>query len=142
MAFLTCNSLFVLIETSWNVKILGWFPASNCTGINRNIVECKAFFWMRSRTQKPGINRNIVECKDRYPSIHSPLSFVLIETSWNVKPNWWYYIIIKGSINRNIVECKGRCIRLVRSVWYIVLIETSWNVKKPMRKFHFNVQLY
>ena len=97
----------VLIETSWNVKILGWFPASNCTGINRNIVECKAFFWMRSRTQKPGINRNIVECKDRYPSIHSPLSFVLIETSWNVK---FYDLEISHlsaiGNNRNIVECK------------------------------------
>ena len=52
---------------------------------------------------------------------------VLIETSWNVKPNWWYYIIIKGSTNRNIVECK---------VWNCssgsssVLIETSWNVKR------------
>ena len=56
-------AIFVLIETSWNVKVIFKsciiFPSS----INRNIVECKACL---------------------LPSIISKLA-VLIETSWNVK---------------------------------------------------------
>ena len=55
--------MIVLIETSWNVKVIFKsciiFPSS----INRNIVECKACL---------------------LPSIISKLA-VLIETSWNVK---------------------------------------------------------
>ena len=81
----------------------------------------------RRKSAQRSINRNIVECKVYlHASVRHP-AHVLIETSWNEKPNWWYYIIIKGSTNRNIVECK---------VWNCssgsssVLIETSWNVKR------------
>ena len=101
------NCYTVLIETSWNVKFPGLQnvpPNSFC--INRNIVECKEHNPRRKQEDLLRINRNIVECKDRYPSIHSPLSFVLIETSWNVKLYTTFYIVSIHRINRNIVECK------------------------------------
>ena len=76
-----------------------------------------------------GINRNIVECKAF--SVCSPLenTAVLIETLWNVKkklPDFRRNLLL--SINRNIVECKVMlcfCMRMC----VCVLIETLWNVK-------------
>ena len=56
------------------------------TSINRNIVECKEYRqgiysgWVR------GINRNIVECKEGRDIRGLTIEIVLIETSWNVKP--------------------------------------------------------
>ena len=55
--------VFVLIETSWNVKKGSTSKGNSVNGINRNIVECKV-----------GIS-----------SIISFSDSVLIETSWNVK---------------------------------------------------------
>ena len=77
----------VLIETSWNVKII-----------------CKHI----CLTCEPCINRNIVECKAGSKCHIQLFNLVLIETSWNVK-------LIEASarsvpvpsINRNIVECKA-----------------------------------
>ena len=54
----------VLIETLWNVKIIGLL-------ILTISVTC--------------INRNIVECKARYLWVFFYRDFVLIETLWNVK---------------------------------------------------------
>ena len=54
---------FVLIETSWNVKI---------RYITQKLVTLS-------------INRNIVECKDTSCRISFCRTEVLIETSWNVK---------------------------------------------------------
>ena len=62
----------------------GSFDCSD--GINRNIVECKEYRqgiysgWVR------GINRNIVECKEGRDIRGLTIEIVLIETSWNVKP--------------------------------------------------------
>ena len=53
--------------------------------INRNIVECKYAWRIRTLQESGGINRNIVECK------YSNLT----------KFSRW-----QDSINRNIVECK------------------------------------
>ena len=54
-------------------------------GINRNIVECKAYLLTRSRSSRHCINRNIVECKEYTKREQQEL--------------------LEG-INRNIVECK------------------------------------
>ena len=54
----------VLIETSWNVKMVSISTFFTFTRINRNIVECKD---KKSHINYAGficINRNIVECKD------------------------------------------------------------------------------
>ena len=75
------------------------------------------------------INRNIVECKVICYTKIFELSFVLIETLWNVKIFVCAFRSGYGiRINRNIVECK------VSSVYTkmesdSVLIETLWNVK-------------
>ena len=60
----TMKADFVLIETTWNVKVdISDMPADFPNGINRNIVECKAI----------------------YMKVEFYCSPVLIETSWNVK---------------------------------------------------------
>ena len=55
--------VIVLIETSWNVKMVSISTFFTFTRINRNIVECKG--------------------KRKYVQLRFP--DVLIETSWNVK---------------------------------------------------------
>ena len=55
------------------------------TGINRNIVECKAASLSKALDTSMGINRNIVECKERSGYVTITATFVLIETLWNVK---------------------------------------------------------
>ena len=55
------------------------------TGINRNIVECKATFVTHLHLSPARINRNIVECKVYYNAFTAARSPVLIETLWNVK---------------------------------------------------------
>ena len=57
--------LFVLIETSWNVKMKDHLLLIIHHCINRNIVECKEWHDIVSTTDIDRINRNIVECKDR-----------------------------------------------------------------------------
>ena len=122
------NRSFVLIETSWNVKL--HFPC----------------FQLKPRR----INRNIMECKVHITKGQVSACPVLIETSWNVKLYTTFYIVSIHRINRNIVECKDAIsinfmhliICINRSIveckgttldllWVEerVLIETSWNVK-------------
>ena len=100
-------AIFVLIETSWNVKVIFKsciiFPSS----INRNIVECKGTYRCRNHRISVRINRNIVECKASNFKDSINESVVLIETSWNVKS------IAKDRFSKVAM----------------VLIETSWNVK-------------
>ena len=76
----------VLIETLWNVKIFPSPPlASDVTGINRNIMECK--------------DHPLMELCEA--------GRVLIETLWNVKyVSQRKHTRADGSINRNIMECK------------------------------------
>ena len=76
----------VLIETLWNVKWkISQVYWSLRAGINRNIVECKDVSMRSSGSCVCCINRNIVECKGTKTSPFSVISFVLIETLWNVK---------------------------------------------------------
>ena len=77
------------------------------TGINRNIVECKAGREPGAGLDTGSINRNIVECKEGLNS---------------------YIFLIYFGINRNIVECKVKSGDF-SEVEKIVLIETLWNVK-------------
>ena len=75
----------VLIETYWNVKTPEERLNTLETSINRNILECKAFWVHKGRV----------------------LCYVLIETYWNVKQTE----TLRNShgtvgINRNILECK------------------------------------
>ena len=62
----------------------GSFDCSD--GINRNIVECKEQDAYNSRQDHTSINRNIVECKEGRDIRGLTIEIVLIETSWNVKP--------------------------------------------------------
>ena len=99
--------LSVLIETSWNVKLLQTLRKLLCGScINRNIVECK---------------------ESKLPSAEK-FESVLIETSWNVKKNYSLSAVNVPGINRNIVECKDHVLSRF-SYCCLVLIETSWNVK-------------
>ena len=55
-----------------------------------------------------GINRNIVECKALHCNYKLLIYQVLIETLWNVKlKRLSGYRLIISRINRNIVECKA-----------------------------------
>ena len=83
------------------------FDNQQACSINRNIVECKAYFTASIQTAISSINRNIVEFKASNFNDSINESVVLIETSWNVK-------VPTG------VEIIG---------YLYVLIETSWNVK-------------
>ena len=57
------------------------------------------------------------------------VTFVLIETYWNVKKIGALVIFRQShSINRNILECKAESLNSSR-VAVPVLIETYWNVK-------------
>ena len=58
---------------------------TECSGINRNIVECKELYDFPERSLKVCINRNIVECKEGHGEDRK---------------------VGEKSINRNIVECK------------------------------------
>ena len=82
----------VLIETLWNVKEGDTTKEGMQKRINRNIVECKAFFAPSTARYFVGINRNIVECKVRSPG----------KTQGDAR-----------CINRNIVECKDSCMALL-----------------------------
>ncbi len=53
----------VLIETLWNVKKNGKGSKTSAPSINRNIVECKDIQLCLEDCFIGGINRNIVECK-------------------------------------------------------------------------------
>ena len=75
-------------------------------GINRNIVECKDRRYCRSYFSGYCINRNIVECKGKRTGLATKMENVLIETLWNVKSDFRIRIVCGHSINRNIVECK------------------------------------
>ena len=56
------------------------------TGINRNIVECKANQGRTLQASGSSINRNIVECKGSMDEVPPEgRTIVLIETLWNVK---------------------------------------------------------
>ena len=55
------------------------------SGINRNIVECKASLNISGVDFSISINRNIVECKDEPEGLLRIQAQVLIETLWNVK---------------------------------------------------------
>ena len=79
------NRRRVLIETSWNVKM-----------IVIAILSDGVF----------SINRNIVECKEYFREFIPAATLVLIETSWNVKQINGHTLVSGNSINRNIVECK------------------------------------
>ena len=57
------NSRRVLIETSWNVKLVMIAFLHSLLSINRNIVECKGKAEQKAESVEKGINRNIVECK-------------------------------------------------------------------------------
>ena len=59
-------------------------------------------------------------------------SFVLIETSWNVKALPYDRGAWHVGINRNIVECKVLFFIIIK-LNSAVLIETSWNVKMHSR---------
>ena len=75
------------------------------------------------------INRNIVECKVICYTKIFDLSFVLIETLWNVKvyeSTAEFGNLVR--INRNIVECKVAS-GYTKLESDSVLIETLWNVK-------------
>ena len=62
-------------------------------------------------SEERGINRNILECKVSTISSTPPISFVLIETYWNVKSGKYTNAYFVGH----------------------VLIETYWNVKKETK---------
>ena len=49
-------------------------------------MECKEFSFCGSFDCSDGINRNIVECKEGRDIRGLTIEIVLIETSWNVKP--------------------------------------------------------
>ena len=55
---------YVLIETYWNVKAReSVAPHTEHLSINRNILECKDFQYLRVLDDSIRINRNILECK-------------------------------------------------------------------------------
>ena len=60
----------VLIETSWNVKVVKLTNEDGLKGINRNIVECKVYTPEEPLHFLRRINRNIVECKELSPGWH------------------------------------------------------------------------
>ena len=64
-------------------RILFWLA----NGINRNILECKVDLCSVNQSSHPGINRNILECKVFLAVSDIQLTYVLIETYWNVKEN-------------------------------------------------------
>ena len=65
-------TVFVLIETLWNVKTDSRIGAKVAVSINRNIVECKGDCECQRNSPDSSINRNIVECKDIFVgSLHN-----------------------------------------------------------------------
>ena len=75
-------------------------------GINRNIVECKGWYTIRT-SQFPAVLIETLWNVKKSPFQSCPgIFYVLIETLWNVK---LFSYLLSGchlSINRNIVECK------------------------------------
>ena len=59
------KSVFVLIETLWNVKHKKKTCETPAPGINRNIMECKVISQYPDAKAIKSINRNIMECKGR-----------------------------------------------------------------------------
>ena len=99
--------VFVLIETSWNVKVVF---VSDVPSVYLVLIETSwNVKWRKLKHMAliTCINRNIVECKEVNYHIGKEFDSVLIETSWNVKH-------ARTSNNSSIDT---------------VLIETSWNVK-------------
>ena len=100
--------LFVLIETSWNVKNIP-IPNHNIkTGINRNIVECKGVPGAEKAFQISVLIETSWNVKYGDKRRRAFAFVVLIETSWNVKEFWTIPSKCMICINRNIVECKVR----------------------------------
>ena len=59
-------SIFVLIETLWNVKLTVQMTQKAIReGFNRNIVECKVRLTDKFQSESESFNRNIVECKGK-----------------------------------------------------------------------------
>ena len=64
-----------------------------------------------------GINRNIMECKDHPLMELCEAGRVLIETLWNVKyVSQRKHTRADGSINRNIMECKDSMSKLFETL--------------------------
>ena len=75
MTLYEIDSAIELIETLWNVNLVGW---------------------IHDYSSPSGINRNIVECKCLSPQACASTSFwELIETLWNV--NIWSIVVILWS---------------------------------------------
>ncbi len=82
---MTTAKTLVLIETYWNVNVIGYagyFKLIN--GLNRNILECKFPSRLTLSCQSLSLNRNILECKLEQDGTQTGLQRVLIETYWNV----------------------------------------------------------
>ena len=104
--------------------------ARYCTGINRNILECKGYLLDVTGLSDTSINRNILECKVRPKFVESKritsINRNILECKDDSNTN--ERVQKSNSINRNILECKelpgSQTLRQEN-----VLIETYWNVK-------------
>ena len=123
--------------------------------INRNIVECKGFFFRAEFKSDSVLIETSWNVKYHSRPAHDRRRTVLIETSWNVKVFVNCSLLFAHGINRNIVECKenreniseSNCKSINRNIveckddiklWNYsvkrVLIETSWNVKRKRNR--------
>ena len=112
------------------------------TGINRNIVECKACCWKNHWKRDTSINRNIVECKGLRNCQNEHWNLVLIETLWNVKH---YVKNVFGQDEKVLIETLWN-VKTYRSMRYHkalqVLIETLWNVKYQYSSYLYGLHWY
>ena len=70
-------------------------------------MECKVPQKPKARLYRARINRNILECKAFKGEKMAKVTFVLIETYWNVKKRRKTETgRLSNRINRNILECK------------------------------------
>ena len=77
------------------------------TGINRNIVECKATMEIYHRRHMWVLIETLWNVKTKKLNTSKVGKTVLIETLWNVKQDRMDLTCQTTRINRNIVECKG-----------------------------------
>ena len=100
--------VLVLIDTWWNVNPITYWKYLVIFGFNRYMVECESTRMTISQIRKAGFNRYMVECELLKNHICHVLTFVLIDTWWNV----------------NEIEKR----------WFpvadMVLIDTWWNVNE------------
>ena len=83
-----------------------WTASSG--SINRNIVECKAPYFLTYFDYFIVLIETLWNVKKLREPERWKRGIVLIETLWNVKLQITQKTEIRGnSINRNIVECKG-----------------------------------